>query len=333
MKRRPFVPHGSPDLRSKVVVILLLSSWAGSARAQGVSEAALAEALFRDGKALFAAGQYAQACPKFAESERIDPQVGTLMNLALCHEKQGRTASAWAEYSRAATLSLRGGQTAREQVARASAAALEPKLSHVVLVADSTAPTKVTLDGETIGSAVFGTAIPIDPGTHLVVASADGRVPFQQSFDIVDGGASQTIHIPELTEIAKVAAPPPPAAEATSASLPRTVGWTLVGSGAAAVVVGSVFGVVAFKEKSAAEGQCGAAACTASGLSDVSTMKTSEVVSTMAIGAGIVAAAAGVFLVPRRGPREASAPTTTSWLELHALVGSGPVGASLSGAF
>jgi hypothetical protein len=314
-------------------MVLLLSFWAVSARGQGVSEAALAEALFRDGKALFAAGQYAQACPKFAESERIDPQVGTLMNLALCHEKQGRTASAWAEYSRAATLSLRGGQTAREQVARASAAALEPKLSRVVLVADSTAPTKVTLDGETIGSAVFGTAIPIDPGTHLVVASAEGRVPFQQSFDIVDGGENQTIHIPELAEIARVAAAPPPVAEARSVSLPRTVGWTLVGSGAAAVALGSVFGVVAFKEKSAAEGQCGPAACTASGLSDVSTMKTSEVVSTMAIGVGVVAAAAGIFLVLRRGAREASAPATTSWLELHPLVGSGPVGASLSGAF
>jgi hypothetical protein len=315
----------------KAALVVGLSFAAGSARAQGVSETALAEALFRDGRALFAAGSYAEACPKFAESNRIDPQLGTLMNLAQCHEKQGRIASAWAEYLRAATLAARAGQAPREQVARSNAAAIEPKLTHVVLVADSTAPKRVTLDGEPIGEGVFGTAIPIDPGTHTVLASAEGHVPFQRTLDVVPGGQDQTVHIPDLAEVTPIAAPPPLVSESSS-SWPRTVGWTLVGTGAAAVVLGSVFGVVAFKEKSAANGQCGTTTCTASGLSDVSTMKTAEVVSTLAIGGGVIAAAAGVFLVVR-GRRPDAAPAATGYLHFHPLVGLGSAGASLSGGF
>jgi hypothetical protein len=57
--------------------------------------------------------------PKFEESNRVDPKLGTLMNLALCHEKEGLGASAWAGYARAASLAARAGQSGREGRARA----------------------------------------------------------------------------------------------------------------------------------------------------------------------------------------------------------------------
>src|SRR5271154_3787145 len=59
----------------------------------------LAETLFREGKELMAAKQFDAACPKLAESNRLDPGIGTLLALALCHEGEGRIASAWIEFT------------------------------------------------------------------------------------------------------------------------------------------------------------------------------------------------------------------------------------------
>lgn len=74
-----------------------------------------AEALFEQGRKLMAQGKVDEACPKFAESERLAPAAGTALNLATCYEKQGRTASAWGMYHEAISLSITSGQALREQ--------------------------------------------------------------------------------------------------------------------------------------------------------------------------------------------------------------------------
>ena len=85
----------------------------------------LAEGLFREGKALMQAKDYAQACPKLAESLRQDAATGTQLALALCQEKQGLLASAWTNFSSVASNARREGRPDREKVARERAAALE----------------------------------------------------------------------------------------------------------------------------------------------------------------------------------------------------------------
>jgi hypothetical protein len=64
--------------------------WITPVGAQSPNEAA-ATALFDEGRRVMAENHYAEACPKLAESERLAPSGGTLINLADCYEHAGLT--------------------------------------------------------------------------------------------------------------------------------------------------------------------------------------------------------------------------------------------------
>src|SRR5262245_38471557 len=107
---------------------------APGARAESVPDAtAPAEALFQEGRSLLIAGKVDEACPKPEESQRLDPAAGTLLALALCHERQGKLAKAWAEFVDIEGRSRRDGRADREQMARQRAEALRPRLSTLTL--------------------------------------------------------------------------------------------------------------------------------------------------------------------------------------------------------
>ena len=57
-----------------------------------------AEVLFEDGVRLMKAGQFDEACPKIAESQRLEPRPGTLFTLAECLANDGKIATALARY-------------------------------------------------------------------------------------------------------------------------------------------------------------------------------------------------------------------------------------------
>src|SRR5262245_1202284 len=97
-----------------VLVYPALLARMGTAHGQPSSEEkAVAEGLFQEGRKAMASGQIADACAKFSESYRIAQRLGTLLNLATCHEAEGKTASAWAEFVEAAALSRRSDQADR----------------------------------------------------------------------------------------------------------------------------------------------------------------------------------------------------------------------------
>lgn len=212
--------------RCVTVAALMLTPRLASAQAE--TKAAVADALYRQARDLMAAGKYDEACPKLAQSQQLDPATGTLLNLAACHEKQGKLATAWLEYSDALVAARRDGREDRVQYARERAAELEPKLSRLTLLLAPNADTPgltIELDGTSVGLAVFGVPTPVDPGKHSVRASAPGKKP--QIFSIeVAVADQQSLSIPPLEDAPAEAVPAEstpvrPADSSTNAEPPR----------------------------------------------------------------------------------------------------------------
>ena len=202
-------------------VLLLL---AGNAGAQSATEVSLAETLYRQARELSAAGNFTEACPKFAESYRLDPATGTLLNLAACHEAQGKIASAWLEYSDALVQSRRDRRQSRIKYAEERIAALDSKLSRLTLALapEVNEPELVILlDGVGIGRAALGVPTPVDPGKHSVEAKAPGKKPWATSVDIGANADARTVTIPALEAAPLVEAAVAPAAVTPAPLAPR----------------------------------------------------------------------------------------------------------------
>ncbi len=183
-----------------LVLALLPSVLAGPAIAEPSREdRAAALALFDDGRKLAGAKKYAEACPKFEASLRLDPGLGTLLNLSDCYEQIGRTASAWSGFRDAASQARATNQPDREKVARERAAALESKLSRVRIVVPAElagAALTITRDGSPLPASLAGTPIPVDPGTHTIRVAAEGKEPWETTVDVPANGKTVDVKVP-----------------------------------------------------------------------------------------------------------------------------------------
>lgn len=300
------------------------------------ADSALADALFRDGKALEAKGDHVAACPKFEESYRLDPKVGTLLNMAACHEEIGKIGTAWGEFNEAAAEARAQKTAARETYARKHAAALEAKLSKVTFVTVDPADRDLTLqlDGKDLGSAPLGTPLPLDPGPHELVAHADGRDPYSTRVTVPVGPATQTVTIPHLEKSKVVAVAVLPAGSgagvangqtttsfsgsgtpgvdqaARPGSWHKPVGITSLVVGGVAIAVAGTFGGLALSKHSDGNDLCNSQdQCTGDGKSKQDSARTFAAVSTATAVVGGLGVVLGViFLVttPHGDPASAS---------------------------
>jgi hypothetical protein len=290
---------------------------------------ALAEELFLEGKRLMAEGRVAEGCSKLAESQALDPGGGTLLNLAVCHEAEGKTATAWVELRAALAQASRDGRDDRIALAEERLRALEPRLARlrVTVPAESRlAGLQVTVDDAPLREGSWGTTAPVDPGAHTVTADAPGRRSWSTTVVAADEGQQIEVSVPLLTPLppalgarAMVLSWPPVAAPSREqrTSPMRTAGWVTGGVGAAALTVGAAFGVAAMVAASDAESACRGGLCFSDeGQRDSDRAHAFATTANITVGAGLVAAAVGVALVlasgatPERSARKAR---VTSW--------------------
>ncbi len=181
-----------------LVFLVSLAFIAGIAHDAHAGDAAAAQALFEQGKKLMAEKKYAEACPKFEESQKQDPGLGTQTNLAICYESMGRTATAWSLYLDVASQAKATNQADREKKARDAAKALEPKLAKLTIQVDSPAASiEVKRNGEPVNQAMWGTPIPVDPGEIKLTAIAPDRKLWEKSVTI-DKPGETTVTVPAL---------------------------------------------------------------------------------------------------------------------------------------
>lgn len=296
-----------------------------AAEAPSAADAAAAQALFDEARAALDRGAVAEACSKLDASQRLEPAAGTLLHLADCYERLGRVASAWVTFRDAAAAARRDGRSDWARIGEGRAELLEVRLPRLAVDVDAgpVAPPTVTVSGNALPPAAWGTMLPVDPGPVVVAAAAPGcvfarvevtmaererrRVALPVPRCAAERGAAPS---PLAPPTATASAAPPGHAPGT-ARTPLTVGLAAASAVAAGVAVG--FGVDALSKDREAERLCPesprCADARAVELTDAA--KTSATVTNVAI---VTAAAFAVGAVvtwlawPKASPRVALAP-------------------------
>lgn len=260
-----------------VLTCLCALSLAPRARAEITPiERATAEALFQEAVALMDQGEYGRACEKFAGTLEVERGLGTMLHLADCYDKLGRTASSWALFEEVASLAKLSGDN-RESIAAARANELESRLSLVYLKFSPTSPAakapktlRVTIGESKIPSAMWNSPIPLDPGQQRIEVAADGYEPWSLSLVVAPGPSLRHVTIPQLTTLKTpkpvpvrrikpvhvAVLPLPSKSEPPPSSAPRVLGYISGALGLVGLGVTGYLGYRAFQNQQDSLNEC-----------------------------------------------------------------------------
>ncbi|WP_438007292.1 tetratricopeptide repeat protein [Sorangium sp. So ce321] len=229
-----------------IALALLL---AAPARAADVDPATVnaARALAEEGLAHFDKGEYAAALDKLGRADELihAPTIGLYAARAL--EQLGRLIEASERYLQVSRMPLDAAASDVFKAAVADAGNayndLKPRIPKLA-VGVRGAPERevqITIDGKPVPPALVGVSRPVDPGKHVVEGTWAGRVVRQE---VTMSERQETAVALEFPGVARRPVLPPAPAGSAPGTPQRVLGWTAVGTGAAALVVGGItFGV------------------------------------------------------------------------------------------
>lgn len=297
-----------------------------------LADSSVAQALFDAGRQLMKEGNYAAACAKFAESQRIEPADGTLMNLAACHVKQGKTATAWSEFNDALTGAMRAGDEARIKEAKRQVDTLEPELSRLrIVAAHGEAGLEIRLDDTLLGSATLGLAIPVDPGEHRVTVRAPGYAAWQTRVSVAPRARKElavpALHrlprrIGETHSVPRVAKPQVHDSAVDRSSSAPLAAYVIGGVGVVGLGVGTYFGLKAGSKKRDSEDECHNGACTPDGAALLRDADSAAWVSNVGFGVGVAGIGIATYLFVSTPSEE----KVEKSLSVQPFVGAGALG-------
>lgn len=328
------------------VVALAASLFLAPVSGAQTRDPATADALFREARALMKQGDFVSACPKLADSQRLDPAAGTAINLGDCLEKLGRLADALQAQREALDLLQPGDK--RIEPLKAQIATIERRAPRLTIKLSPSAPAGATVsrDGVVLGAGGLSTALPVNVGEHEVVVAAAGYAERRYAVTVAEGEAKTL----DVDVGAQVAVPnveasrrppqqerPPPVSDkgetAGGSGTQRTLGWVLTGAGA----LGLGLGVVELFRWQAADqrvqDQCDTTsnglACSNPGKAreDQDAARRDATISNVALGVGGLAAVSGVVLLVTAPEKR------TGGVRVRAGVAKGAVGFAAEGTW
>ena len=255
----------------------------------------IAESLFQQGLTAMERGDYTRACRLLGESQHLDPGGGTLLNLALCHEREGKVATAWARYHDALGIARRDARDDRITFAAEHIKLLEPRLPRLAIsMNEPVAGAHAKVDGVDLSATVWETPSPIDPGQHVLRVEAPGHAPWTMTVAVAEA-ETRRVTVPRLAAVTMDTPGPVPAPGRRQ----RILGWSLTGVGGSALIAGAVLGALAIGAESTADASCpGTGACSdPRGLDASSRARAFSTAATISAIGGAVVLAGGIVLL------------------------------------
>lgn len=292
---------------------------AAGARAQSAADVTAARDLFIEGSRLAEKGKWTEARDRYERSLALKRAAVTLYSLGVAQRNTGKLVEALesfraflAEPSAAATRPYEGP-------ARGAATELEKRIARIDVVLEPAAVKSavVRVDGVTVPAAAVGQPRAVNPGAHVVIATAVGWRAARTEVTLAEGQrATVKLVLERAAEVdvttARAAASPrgtarPGGAPTAKAAAPqRVLPFALMGTGAAVVGAGVALGLFGVSSASQAPWRDGPAAADA---------RTIALVGDVLVGVGLGAAAAGGIVLWVRPARGASPATAVSpWI-------------------
>jgi hypothetical protein len=331
--------------------------------AEDFSRGSRAEELFRQGKALLGERNYARACPLLAESFELDPGTGTLLALAICHEGEGKLASASVEYQATATRAKSEGRADRERVARERALALESRVSTLAITpppeARNTPDFVIRRSGVVVERDLWDKPVALDGGEYVIDVSAPGKKPFRAHVTLAPSAERRSMTIPPLESVVSpqglVATTPPAVAPPTQSdsraneksdrradrtpnagglSTLQMVGIGSMAAGAVGLGVGTFYAVRAMnKNEDSNQNGCVGDTCEGQGKEDRLAARSAGNTATVCFAVGATLGVGGVVMFVLGGTSDDSTATNALPVNSRVSLESRGVTLSLDGRF
>jgi hypothetical protein len=304
-------------LARELFVLCALTTSVARADDNAVSRA---DKLFKDGRRAAEHNDFGQACTLFEESFRLDPAIGTLVNLGDCAEHLGDLDRAYGYYHTASARMSEGDDRLARVLERLES--IDRRSAKVALQLGEDAPegTVITLDGNTIDAHKM--PLHLLKGAHVALVTAVGYRGARYNLDVAEGeiralrvspGSALEAVLPNATEV-----------EVHRVAWARPAAVAALGLGVASLWVGSLAGLMAIDRRDIQNANCNSqGACNQAGVDAAHDGASWATASTAMFITGAVFVALGGTLFAFSTLKRS---TTTT-------VGIGPWGLSIAGRF